>query len=216
MFMKRIFAIAAALLLSTAAYADTGAPDTALKTATEQLQTLIKDNYKDYRADSAKFYKTVDDVVVPRFDVPYITKLVLATNYRTATAEQRSRFADAFKNMLMRSYANAMLDNYNSVKIEWLPPRLQENGTDALVNTKLGRDTGKAYAIGFRVHVAKDDWKIYDIVVEDISLITNFRTQLNSEIKKTSLDAVIARMENGEFVSDGRDDKDAGKDKKPG
>jgi len=205
MFLKRMLGFAAALLLaSNVVHADPGAPEVALKESTEKLQTLIRDNYKDYRADSQKFYKVVDDVVVPRFDVPYVTKLVLATNYRTASAEQRSRFAEAFKNMLMRSYANAMLDNYNSVKIEWAQPRLAPGATDTVVNTKLGRDNGKPYEIGFRVHVAQDEWKIYDIIVEDISLVTNFRTQLNSEIKKTNLEDVIARMEHGDFVADGK------------
>lgn len=207
MFLKRMMGFVAALLLASGvAHADPGTPEAALKESTEKLQTLIRDNYKDYRADSQKFYQVVDDVVVPRFDVPYVTKLVLATNYRTASAEQRSRFSEAFKNMLMRSYANAMLDNYNSVKIEWAPPRLAPGATDTVVNTKLARDNGKPYEIGFRVHVSHDEWKIYDIIVEDISLVTNFRTQLNSEIKKTSLEEVIARMEHGDFVADGKSD----------
>jgi phospholipid transport system substrate-binding protein len=197
-----------ALGLVGAAAADTPTPDQALRSTVEKLQSLIKDNYKDYRADSAKFYKTVDEVVVPRFDAPYITKLVLGLNYRTASEDQRKRFTDAFKNMLVRSYANAMLDNYSTVKIEWQPVRLAAGATDTVVNTVLTRDNGKPYQIGFRVRLVDSDWKVYDINVEDLSLVTNFRTQLNAEIKKSSLDAVIGRMESGEFNA--KTDGDAG------
>jgi phospholipid transport system substrate-binding protein len=209
--------ILALLVVSAAAQADAApaqAPDVALKTTTEQIRGMIKAHYAEYKADSGKFYQAVNDVVVPRFDVPGIAKLVLGVNYRTATPEQRSHFASAFKDMLVHTYANAMLDNYNSVNINWMPPRLSANGTDAAVNTSLTRDNGQSYAIGFRVHVVDGDWKIYDITVENVSLVLNFRTQLNSEIKRTGLDDVIKRMETGQFKA--QEKPQQGQDRKPG
>ncbi|GAC1628779.1 MAG: ABC transporter substrate-binding protein [Nevskia sp.] len=200
--LKKLFSLVLAFGFTAGALADAQPPEQAIRATTEQLQGLIKTHYKEYRADSAKFFKIVDEVVVPRFDVPFIAKLVLATNYRTATETQRTRFATAFKDMLVHSYANALLDNYDSVKVDWQPARLAAGASDATVNTVLTRDVGKPYAIGFRVHLVDNDWKIYDIAVENISLVTNFRTQLNAEIKKTGLDAVIARMESGDFVKD--------------
>jgi phospholipid transport system substrate-binding protein len=194
---------ASALLLAGAAQADTApaqqAPDTELKATTEQIRTLIGQNYAQYKASPDKFYKAVDDVVVPRFDVPGIARLVLGANYRSASDAQRNSFASAFKDMLVHSYANAMLDNYNSVNITWMPPRMAPNATDAAVNTSLARSNGQSFAIGFRVHVVDGDWKIYDITVENVSLVLNFRTQLNAEIKRSSLDDVISRMQAGQF-----------------
>ncbi|MDE0854154.1 MAG: ABC transporter substrate-binding protein [Nevskia sp.] len=201
---RPLLALALALGMA-AAQADTApaqAPDVALKATTDQIRGMIKEHYAEYKANQAKFYQAVNDVVVPRFDVPGITRLVLGANYRSATPDQRERFATAFKDMLVHSYANAMLDNYNSVTINWMPPRMAPNATDAAVNTSLTRDNGQAYAIGFRVHVADGDWKIYDITVENVSLVLNFRTQLNSEIKRAGLDDVIARMQNGQFKSE--------------
>jgi phospholipid transport system substrate-binding protein len=198
MLKKFLFLILSFGIAANAAAATT--PDEALKGTTEQLQKLIAANYKAYRADLPKFYAAVDDVVVPRFDVPYIAQLVLATNYKAASEDQRSRFATAFKNMMVRAYANAMLDNYSSIQIEWLPVRLGEGAKTAQVNTTMKSDSGQAYAIGFRVRKVGDDWKVFDIAVENISLITNFRTQLNAEIKKNGLDDVIARMERGDFT----------------
>lgn len=200
--LKRILGLVLVFAIAGPAMAAETAPDQAVRATTEKLQALIKAHYDEYRANPEKFYKTVDEVVVPRFDVPYITRLVLAQNYRTATEAQRTRFSEAFKNMLIRSYANALLDNYDSVKVEWLPVRMAPDAKDAVVNTTLERDVGKPYAIGFRVHLVDGDWKIYDISVENISLVTNFRAQLSSEVRKSGLDAVIARMENGDFVKD--------------
>ncbi len=195
---KRLMSLILTLGFAAGAQAAATTPDQALRGTTEQIQKLIKDNYKTYRADLPTFYKAVDDVVVPRFDVPYITQLVLATHYKAASPEQRTRFAAAFKNMLVRAYGNAMLDNYASIQIEWLPVRV--DGDKALVNTSMSSGAGQKYAIGFRVRKVNDDWKVFDIAVENISLITNFRTQLSAEIKKTSLDDVIRRMETDDFT----------------
>ena len=194
---KPILTLLLSLGIAFGAHAST-TPDTALRGTTEQLQKLIKDNYKTYRADLPQFYKAVDEVVVPRFDVPYISQLVLATHYKTATPEQRTRFAESFKNMLVRAYGNAMLDNYDSIQIEWLPVRV--DGDKALVNTSMASSSGKKYLIGFRVRKIAEDWKVFDIAVENVSLVTNFRTQLSAEIKANGLDTVIKRMESGEFA----------------
>lgn len=195
---KRLMTLVLTLGVAAGAHAAAATPDQALRGTTEQIQKLIKDNYKTYRADLPTFYKAVDEVVVPRFDVPYIAQLVLATHYKTASAEQRSRFAQSFKNMLVRAYGNAMLDNYNSIQIEWLPVRV--DGDKALVNTSMSSGGGQKYAIGFRVRKVNDDWKVFDIAVEGLSLITNFRTQLKAEIEKSGLDDVIRRMESGDFA----------------
>ena len=100
--------------------------------------------------------------------------------------------------MLMRSYANSMLENYDSVKAEWQPLRMAADATDVTVNSKLLRQQGSPIAVGFQMHIAGGEWRIYDILIENLSLISNFRAQFAAEIKKTGLDAVIARMESGE------------------
>ncbi len=175
----------------------TQAPEMALKTATDQLCGLIKDHRAEYKASSGNFYSAIGQVVVPHFDMPEIAALVLAANYRSATPEQRTRFAKAFEDMLVRTYASAMLDNCNPAGIHWMPPRLPANATDAAVNASLARDNGEAFIIGFRVHLVDGEWKIYDVAVENVSLVLNFRTQINSEIRRSSLDGVIAQMERG-------------------
>ncbi|HEX4896650.1 MAG TPA: ABC transporter substrate-binding protein [Solimonas sp.] len=174
------------------------APDEVVKEGTRKLQTLIAQNHTKYKADLPGFYKVVDDTVVPYFDVPFIARSVLARNWKTASEAQRTRFQEAFKNMLIRSYANALLENYDSVEAEWKPMRLAPDADDVIVNSSLIRGNGKPpVGIGFALHKIGEEWKVYDITIENISLVTNFRGQFNAEIKKTGLEAVIARMESG-------------------
>lgn len=200
---RRIAAIAALLLASitvqAAEAAVTRAPDQIVRETTEKMQDLIRQNHAKYRSDEAAFYKVVDDVLVPRFDVRYIAQVVMGRNWRGASEEQRTRFTEAFKLMLIRSYARTLLDNYDSVKAEWQPLRMGSDVTDVTVRTTLIRSSGQPpVAIGFNMRKVQNDWKIYDVSVEAISLVTNFKSQITSEIKRTSLDDVIARLEKGE------------------
>lgn len=197
---KIILFLSAALFAMTAQAADAPkAPDQVVQDATAQLLQLLHDNHAKYKADNKLYYKTVNDVVVPHFDVPYIGRLVLGRNAKTATDDQRTRFQNAFKDMLIRSYANAMLDNYDSVKANWQPLRMPAGATDVTVTSSLLRDGKPPVPVGFAMHLVGSDWKIYDITVENISLVISFRQQINEEIKKNGLDSVITRMESGQY-----------------
>lgn len=210
--MKKFLLMLSLLFAASGAHAATKAPDTVLKEGTEQLRTLIAQNHAAYRADLPSFYKAVDEVVVPYFDAPYIARIVLASHYRQASKEQRARFQEAFKNMLIRSYANAMLENHSSVKLEWKPVRAAADATDVTVNSVLLREQGQQpVSVGFSLHLVGEDWKVYDIVIENISLVTNFRGQFNNEIRKSGLDAVIARMEAGQLQPAEPDTKAGGR-----
>lgn len=175
-------------------------PDVAVKDTTEKMRALIKTNHALYKADGVKFNAVVEEVLVPRFDVPGIAKLVLGRNWKTATPDQRTRFTNAFKNSLIRNYADALLDNYDTVDARFLPLRLAGTETDVTVKAELMRKIGKPVSVGFSMQLVGDEWKVYDVIIENLSLVTNFRSQFNEEIKKTGLDALITRIETGAVV----------------
>lgn len=177
------------------------APDVVIQKATGELQDLLNKNHEKYKADTALFYKIVDDIVVPHFDTRYIAQLVLARNWKNASPDQRKRFEATFKNMLIRSYANALLEYHDSVKVEWKPLRLSPDNSDVTLNSTLLRPGKQPIAVGFAMHLTDSKWTIYDIVVENISLVSNFRSQISSEIKKSNLDDVMTRMESGAYNS---------------
>lgn len=183
-----------------AAQAAPVAPDLAVKETTEKMRVLINANHAEYKADKAKFYGVVDEVLVPRFDVRYIAQLVLGRNWKAATPDQRTRFANAFKNSLIRNYADALLDNYDTVEATFQPLRLAGGENDVTVKCELKRNNGRPIAVGFSMRLVDNEWKVYDVIIENLSLVTNFRSQFNEEIKKNGLDGLIARIESGEAV----------------
>lgn len=198
--LKPLLVLFAALGIATGAVAAPAEPaDQAIKKATTEFQDLIAANHEAYRADLAAFYKVVDEKVVPHFDTKGISQLVLGKNWKTATPEQKTRFEAAFKDSLIRTYARAMLDYHDSIKAEWAPLRAEAGADDVTVNAKILRKDAPPIALSFQVHAVKDQWKIYDIAVENLSLITNFRSQINSEIKANGLDAVIKKFEDNSY-----------------
>lgn len=169
------------------------APDAALKSTVDQLLDNLKQHSSQYRKDEGSFYAMVDEVVVPRFDVPGIARFALGKHGRKATPDQRKRFADALSLMLVHSYANVMLERYDSMNLAWNPVRMEAGADRAKVDTVL-TGNGQRYPVGFSVRLVDGDWKIYDLEIQGVSLALNYRAQLGTEIKRTSLDAVIARM----------------------
>jgi phospholipid transport system substrate-binding protein len=202
--MRRAIAgLIGALALGVAAAAPTP-PDEVVKKTTGMLQEAIKSHQAEYKADPKLFYKVVDEICTPHFDMAYIAQLILARNYRSASEEQRKRFQEAFKNMMIRSYANALLTYADSLTTEWQPSRMAADATETQVNSQIKRPNGPPLPMGFAMRLKDNEWKVYDIIVENLSLVTNFRSQVTSEIKRSSLDAVIAKLETGDGLGAGK------------
>jgi phospholipid transport system substrate-binding protein len=174
------------------------APDQAVRATTEKLRADINKNHAAYKADSAKFYKVVDEVVVPRFDVPYIAQIILGREWKSASEAQRKRFIAAFKNSLVHSYASALLDYHDSIKEEWQPLRMSAGAKEATVKVNILRENAQPLEIAFQTHLTGNEWKVYDVNVEGVSLASGFRAQFAGEIKKTGLDGLIKRLEGGD------------------
>lgn len=200
--MKSLFAGLLMWGLASAAIAedaDTRAPDVMVREVTEQLQAEIAKRRSELKEDPAALQALIDELVVPYFDVPRIARLVLGTHGRSASEEQIKRFSEAFKTMLFRSYATALVDYHDSVTIEWRPLRMAEDATRTTVQSTLIRKDGPPVPVGFVLQKSDSGWKVFDVTVENISLVSNFRAQINGEISKNGLDSVIKRLEGGDI-----------------
>jgi phospholipid transport system substrate-binding protein len=196
--MRKPLAAILGMFLAGAALAAPTPPDEIVKKTTAELQAEIGKREKEFRARPEKLYAYVEQVIVPRFDTRYIAQLILARHWRVANDDQRARFEVAFKKMLVNSYANALLDHFDSVKAEWQPLRMASDATDVTVQSRLLRDGKPPLPIGFAMRLKDGEWKVYDIVVENLSLVTSFRSQINSEVKRIGLDALIQKLEAGQ------------------
>lgn len=195
--------LAAALLLgaSSPAVAEDAAahraPDEIVKTAVTRVRSLIDENFEQYEQDSDAYYAMIEQEIVPHFDVPYISRLVLGRHARGANSEQRRRFMRAFKNTLIHSYADAMLEYSDEVEAAFDPLRMPEDADQVTVGTRLIQQDGPDIPIGFVMRKVDGEWRIFDVNVEGISLVSNFRAQFNTRIREEGLDALIERLETG-------------------
>jgi phospholipid transport system substrate-binding protein len=189
-------AIAVALLFATFATtaAAQAAPDKLVRENTDKIIVLIKANRDAYAKDNKKLYAMVNEVVLPHFDFRKMAQLVLGVNWRQANEDQRARFASEFRDLLVRTYATVLL-KYNDEEIVYLPykPAPGEKTTTVKVEIKLG-GSAPPVPILYDFYLTDTAWKVYDVVIDGVSLVTNYRATYADRIKNEGLDALIASL----------------------
>lgn len=171
-------------------------PDVLVRDTTEEILKRIKTNKDAYSADNKKLYAMVDELVVPHFDFRAMSKLVLGQNWRNATEPQRDAFTKEFRDLLVRTYSTALL-KYTNEEIIYLPYRgpLTERTAEIRVEVKStagARNVPLAYSF-FR-REAKEAWKVYDVTIDGVSLVTSFKTTYAERVQRSGLDALIAQL----------------------
>lgn len=190
---RAVFA-AAVLLLATAAVGDPGSPDAVIEGAVAELAEKLDGHKTELAENRDELYALIDEVLLPRFDRKLAAQLVLAKHWRTASEEQRERFISAFYNSLLRKYADGLLE-FDEDRIEVLEFRGDMSAKRALVKTNVTLDDGTQVPVHYDLVNRGDRWLIFNVKVEGVSYVSNFRTELDAEIRSSSLDAVIDRLE---------------------
>ena len=153
----------------------------------EAERAVLKENPKKLNA-------LVRDILLPHFDFVAMSQSTLGKHWRTADQSERDRFVIAFRSLLVRTYATALLD-YGGQQVDYLPMGAIEDTTNVTVRTEIAQPGGLALPIHYRLHLVDDRWLVFDVAIEGVSLITNYRTTFSSEIRSTSLEAVIEKLE---------------------
>lgn len=163
------------------------------KVSTDLLRELDA-NRAALAKDPAGLRALVDKHLLPHFDTDYAARLVLGTHWRAATPEQRKRFVEAFYGSLMANYGDALLE-FTGDRLKILPFRGDPNAQSATVRTEVKRDNGTLVPVNYSLRRTPQGWKAWDVTIEGISYIKNFRTDFGAEIDQKGLDAVIDRLE---------------------
>jgi phospholipid transport system substrate-binding protein len=197
--MLRTIGFAFALLLGMAvlrpAFADPATPDQVVQGIADDLGKAIDGHQAELRNDHDKLIRLIDGILLPHFDIDYASILVLGQYARTSTPEQRTRFAKAFYNSIAHRYAEGLL-NYTRGRVRVLPTKGETSDKRTIVRTQVVLDDGKTLAVDYAFRKTRDgEWKAYDVIIEGISYITNYRNQVGAEIRKSGLDALITRLE---------------------
>ena len=184
------FAVLMALMPITCVMAaDLLPPQQAIKTASTKLQQKMQD--KSFIKDFAKVSRFVNETILPHTDFDRISALVLGKLWKTATPDERERFKQEFQMLLVRTYSRAFVE-FKDWSIRFLPLEIENGATKAIVKTEVLQPGLQPVAVNYRMLLSKGEWKAYDIMIEGVSLVTNYRTTFTNEVQtKGSLNAVI-------------------------
>lgn len=198
--------IIAAIPVAATAQPDTRSPNEIVAEAAQQLDEALSERKEELAADKDALYDLIDEILLPRFDRKYAAQLVLGRHWRTANEQQRERFIEAFYGNLLRRYADGVLD-FDLSKIEIHPFRGDTSDPRVTVRTSVTLDDGTEVPVDYALVRREAGWLLFDVVIEGISYVRNFRAELNSEIQANGLDAVIERLEGEARSNAGSEDE---------
>jgi phospholipid transport system substrate-binding protein len=183
-----------AILAVAPAVADDRTPQQVIESAVTSLTEKMDGRQEELAADRQSLYAIIDELLLPRFDRKFAAQMVLAKHWRTADAAQRDRFISAFYQALVRRYADGVLE-FDSDKVTVLPFRGDLSKPRTKVRSSVQLDDGSKVAVDYELVKRESGWLLFNVVIEGVSYIRNYRTELDSEIRRSSLDAVINRLE---------------------
>ncbi len=164
-------------------------PQQAIQVASAKMQDKMQD--KSFTKDFAKINQFVNDVIYPHTDFDRVSELVLGKIWKTATADERERFKHEFQTMLVRVYSRAFVD-FKDWSVRFLPLEMENGATKVVVKTEVLQPGIQPIGVSYRMLLSDGEWKAYDIMIEGVSLVTNYRSTFANEVQtKGSLNAVI-------------------------
>jgi len=192
---KLLFALVLLCGSVTAALAeDDDAPNAVIESSVELLTEQLDGRKEELSENRQELYQIIDGILMPRFDRRFAAQVVLAKHWRTASEEQQARFIEAFYRALLRKYADGILE-FDPEMITVLPYRGDTTKKRTRVRSTVKLDDGSKVSVDYELVKRKAGWLVFNVVIEGVSYVRNFRAELDSEIRGSSLDAVIQRLE---------------------
>lgn len=158
---------------------------------TKKMLAQIEKEETVVRSEPDRLYDLVEEMVLPHFDFRKMASWVLGKYWRKATPEQRKRFTQEFQTLLVRTYSNAVLEALGK-EIIYLPLKSKKaDATQVTVRTEVEQKGGFPIPLYYKMHLKDDQWKVYDVVIDNLSLVSNYRTSFAKEIKNSGIDQLI-------------------------
>ncbi len=172
--------------------ADIG-PDVLARNVTNDVLRIVRQDKDIANGNGAKIHALVEQKILPIFDFKHMTQLAVAKHWPRATPEQQEKLTDEFKTMLVRTYSSS-LASVSDYKIEFKPFRSAPGDTDVTVSTEVSKPGAPPIPIDYRLDKNSGGWKVFDVVVDNVSLVTVYRNSFNSEVRKGGIDGLIAAL----------------------
>ncbi len=192
--MKHWLPLPFVVIFAAAVHAQEVAPDVLVKTITQEVTTVLKQDKDIQAGDPKKVAALIDTKVLPHFDFVRMTRLAMGRNWRSASPEQQKQLSDEFRTLLVRTYSTA-LSSYRDQQVDFKPLRAKPDDTEVTVRSEV-KPSGSAQpvAIDYEMEKMPGGWKVYDVKVGGVSLVTTYRETFASEVRERGVDGLIKSL----------------------
>ena len=179
---------------ASGAATEEGSPNTVIETAVDLFAEQLDGRQDELASNRDEPYDIIDGILMPRFDRRFAAQVVLGKNWRTASEEQQARFIEAFYRALLRKYSDGILE-FDPNMVSVLPYRGDATKKRTRVRSTVALDDGSKVSVDYELVKRQAGWLVFNVVIEGVSYVRNFRAEFDSEIRASSLEAVIKRLE---------------------
>lgn len=181
-------------VLPSLVQAQSVAPDVLVKTITDEVTAALKKDKDIQAGDAKKAADLIETMIVPHFDFTRMTRIAVARNWRSATPEQQKELATEFKTLLVRTYSSALV-NYKEHQIDYKPLRAKPEDDEVTVKSDV-KPSGSTQpvTIDYELEKTANGWKIYDVKVDGVSLVTTYRDTFATEVRERGIDGLIKSL----------------------
>ena len=193
---KSLYTLFIGLVLAVSPlFAQEEAPDVKIKKVTEDVLTIVRQDKDIQSGNTQKAIELVEARVLPHFNFQHMTALAMGRDWNKASPEQKKRLSEEFKTLLVRTYSNA-LTSYRDQTLRYKPFKMQPGETDVVIKTEIVQPGAKPIQLDYSLEKQGNDWKVYDVIVAGVSLVSNYRDTFNQEVRANGVDSLIQMLAN--------------------
>jgi phospholipid transport system substrate-binding protein len=194
--MKPLLSLVFALFVAAGpVFAQDVGPDVLVKKVTDDVLTVVRQDAEIQNGNTKKAIALVETKVAPHFNFQHMTALAMGRDWSKASPEQKKRLTEEFKTLLVRTYSNS-LTAYKNQTVAYKPTKMQAGETDVIVKTEILQHGNKPVQLDYALEKMGDSWKVYDVIVAGISLVTNYRDTFMQEVRANGVDGLILMLAN--------------------
>lgn len=186
-------ALLALILPLASASANFLAPDVLARNTTNDVLRIVRQDRDIKSGDTKKIHDLVQEKILPNFDFRKMTQLAVGQHWRRASPEQQEKLVDEFRTLLVRTYA-ASLSSVADYKVDFKPLRMAPTDTDVVVNTEVSKPGAPPIPIDYRMEKQNGGWKVYDVMVDNVSMVTVYRNSFGAEVRRGGIDGLVAAL----------------------
>ena len=194
--LSLLIVLVCVLVVASSVVSATIGPRTVVEQATQQVLNTLDNNAERIKNDPEAVQALVAEIVLPRFDFELMSRFVLGRHWRDASPTQREAFTQAFRDLLVRTYARA-LDDYRGEDVRIPPQRIPDDSDRVSVQTEILQVDGPVIPVNYALFFRDEQWKVFDVTIEGVSLVQNYRAQFGDIARADGLDALIERVQTG-------------------